>query len=163
MTSRKPSIRATAGVSLLAIACLSAGCIARSPSPLPELEAQPAPKPSILRVRLLFGPEADLDLWVTDPGQETVYFGNNPSRSGGALERDIRCEDPAPRIEVVTFRSPEPGRYRVGIEFAEGCRRVRDPVPYEVEVLHGDMSQRVSGEIIPGRFENVALEFSIDE
>ncbi|HXK26557.1 MAG TPA: hypothetical protein VMS55_28095, partial [Myxococcota bacterium] len=65
-----------------------------------------------LVVELSFGAEADLDLYVTGPDQETAYFANTPVRSGGALERDRRCGDAAPRVERVLWPAPPPGRYR---------------------------------------------------
>ncbi len=72
-------------------------------------------------VRLAFGAEADLDLHVTDPLQETLYFAERSVRSGGRLEADLRCAAPAPRIEVVRFAEPRPGRYRVGVDFMRRC------------------------------------------
>lgn len=141
------------------------GCFARRPKPLVELVPATVQAPSdgtdALRVRLRFGAEADLDLHVTDPKQETVYFGNNPSLGGGVLERDLRCDDPTPRTEVVTFAEPSPGRYRVGVDFIAKCRRVRGRVPYEVEVMRGEMRRSVEGEIAFGRFQHIVLEFDL--
>ena len=82
-----------------------------------------APAPGELRVELVFGAGADLDLYVTDPAQETVYFANTPlAGSGGRLEADLRCDAAAtPRIETVVFASAPPGRYRVGVDRAGTC------------------------------------------
>jgi len=88
-----------------------------------ELRAQPLRPlgPNELRVRLAFGLEADLDLFLTDPSHESVYFANKTSRTGGTLSQDIRCDAPAPRIEAVTLKRPLPGRYRVGVDFPQRC------------------------------------------
>ena len=43
-----------------------------------------------LRFVLAFGEAADLDLFVTGPRQETVYFANTPTAVGGELEVDAR-------------------------------------------------------------------------
>jgi hypothetical protein len=137
------------------------GCIARAPEPLPGLEPGVAPEGDALVVRLHFGPEADLDLHVTDPDQETVYFGNNPSLGGGVLEADLRCDAPAPRTEVVHFAAPKPGRYRVGVDFITPCRRVRDPVPFEIEVTRGEVLEHLQGEARPNHFDPNALEFDL--
>lgn len=135
--------------------------IAQAPRSQPEREPANAHDPAALKVRLHFGSEAGLDLHVTDPKQETVYFGNSPSLGGGVLERDLRCNDPAPRTELVTFATPEPGRYRVGVDFITTCRRLRDPIPFEIEVIRGEVLQRIENEISPGRFRHIVLEFEI--
>ncbi len=98
------------------------------------LAAAPPASPGVLRVRLAFGADADLDLYVTDPRQETVYFANNPTRSGGALAEDVRCGAPEPHVEVVTFRDPLPGVYRVGVDYPKHCRGRDDPASYVVVV-----------------------------
>ena len=90
--------------------------------------------PGALRIRLAFGAGADLDLYVTDPLQETVYFANSPSRAGGRLDHDLRCGDPAPRVETISFPDPPSGVYRVGVDFPESCGRSRDPVAFAVVV-----------------------------
>ncbi len=130
-----------------------------------------------LVVRLAFGANADLDLFVTDPGQEAVYFANSPSRRGGELVVDRRCGDPAPRVEVVHYSSPMAGRYRVGVDFPEVCDdqpSASDPESaslkagreseelYVVRVeVDGRVLERV-GRILLGEFEVVALEFDVE-
>jgi len=129
---------------------LAAALVASAPAPL---------APGALRVRLAFGAGADLDLYVTDPLQETVYFANNPSRAGGRLERDLRCDDSAPRIETVTFPDPHPGVYRVGVDFPESCERSRDPVAFAVVVEQDGrvLAEQRSG-IMPLYFAPIVLE-----
>jgi hypothetical protein len=69
--------------------------------------AEPAPEDFSggLLVRLAFDDVADLDLFVTDPLQESAYFANTPTRSGGRLLDDRRCSDPSPRVEVTALAS----------------------------------------------------------
>jgi hypothetical protein len=121
----------------------------------------PTPKPGKLRVRLAFGAEADLDLFVTDPTHESVYFANSPSRSGGELHSDLRCGSEAPRIEVVSFERAPPGRYRVGVDFPERCDALQSPVALvvSVETQLGRKLHRQS--IRPRIFEPIVLEFDI--
>src|SRR4029453_11922130 len=99
---------------LLGLACASA---LPKPAPPPTwtealsaraaaLEAKLATAPRAaggeLVVRLAFEPGADLDLSVSDPRDETIYYANTPARSGGALDADQRCgAEPAERIETV--------------------------------------------------------------
>lgn len=86
-----------------------------------ELEAALAGLPleadGSLRVRLAFGAGADLDLYVTDPRDETIYFANERAAAGGRLVADARCGSPSPRIEEVAFAAPLAGRYRVGVDY----------------------------------------------
>lgn len=111
-----------------------------------------------LRVRLVFGEKADLDLYVTDPLEETVYFANNPTRSGGSLDTDARCGAAGLRVETVVFIDPLPGRYRVGVDFPERCDGRDDPVPFVVTVRHGNVRREQRGTISPRHFQPVVLE-----
>lgn len=135
---------------------------ATRPRPLPEMAHQPRVNENDVRVRLHFGAEADLDLHVTAPDLETVYFGNNPSKSGGSLEEDLRCNATTPRIEVITIPDARPGRYRIGVDFVESCVAVSGPVPYEIEVDARGFHVKERGEVARGRFRSIALEFDIE-
>jgi hypothetical protein len=98
------------------------------------LAATPAASGDELVVRLAFAGDADLDLWVSDPLDETVYFGNTPVRSGGALDRDLRCDDAPPRVETVRFAQPPAGGYRVGVDYQERCAGGEDVVPWAIAI-----------------------------
>jgi len=147
---------------LFGLAAAAQGCLSVAPGPLPDAVDAPTPEPGKLHVRLVFGEEADLDLYVTDPRQETVYFGNSPSLAGGALHEDLRCDAPAPRVERVQFPAPAPGRYRVGVAFSARCTRVRQAVPYRIEIEGGALRIDESGEISPGHFDHKVVEFEWD-
>jgi hypothetical protein len=119
----------------------------------------PAPLgPNDVRVRLAFGAEADLDLYVTGPAYETVYFANSPGRTGGELERDMRCDAPAPRIEVVRYSAASAGPYRVGVDFPGRCDGGRDAVVFVavLQTAHGSEERRQT--IRPGEFLPVVIE-----
>jgi hypothetical protein len=115
-------------------------------------------------VRLAFGAEVDLDLYVTDPLLETVYFARHESRTGGVIVRDVRCDTPGARIEEVRFAEPWPGRYRVGVDFPRRCDGTTrpDPAPYAVTVHANGEIHRTSGIVDPERFEIVVLEFEVE-
>ena len=128
-----------------------------------ELRQQMPANPSSVVVRLAFGEEADLDLYVTDPLLETVYFARHESRTGGRFATDVRCDTSGPRIEEVRFAAPWPGRYRVGIDHPERCDGMPAPAPaaYAV-VVHADgKTSQTSGSIELERFEVVVLEFEV--
>jgi len=114
-------------------------------------------------VRLAFGSEADLDLHVTDPLQETVYFANASSASGGRLARDVGCRDSAPRVEEVRFAEPPPGPYRVGVDFFLRCRRVTAPVPFVLEVWADGVRHVRRGTVAFGEFDSRVLELRVGD
>lgn len=112
-------------------------------------------------MRLAFGPEADLDLYVTDPMGEAVYFANPRAASGGRLDGDRRCGDAVPRIEEVTFPSPRPGRYRVGVDFPERCDSRAADAAFAVSVEHGARREERPGRASLRRFEPIVLEIDV--
>jgi len=112
-------------------------------------------------VQLAFDASADLDLYVTDSLQETVYFANTPSRSGGFLDRDRTCNDAAPRVETIVFERPPPGRYRIGVEHAQPCA-AGVAAPFAVRALHGEQHFETGGVLPPRRFAPIVLELEID-
>ncbi len=129
-----------------------------------QLAANPLmpPVPGEVRVRLVFGESADLDLYVTDPRQETVYFANSPSRGGGRLDHDVRCGEPPPRVETVEFEAAVPGVYRVGVDFPpETCDRANDPVVFVVVFESYGRRQEKRLSIRPGQFIPVVLEAEV--
>lgn len=155
------------------LAAALAGCAAptpRAPSPPDPVELDAlaatldaAPPPTgTLRVRLAFADGADLDLFVTDPAQETVYFANSPSRAGGQLERDVRCGDPGPRIETVVFRAAAPGRYRIGVDHPRRCEGAPDgPAPFVVVVDGHGAPETRSGAVGFEVFLPIVLEVDV--
>ena len=147
---------------LLLTQLILAGCAGEVREASTSLAQAPVRPAGTLEIRLEFGEQADLDLFVTDPDQETVYFGNNPSRTGGQLEGDVRCQAPAPRIEVVRYANPRPGRYRVGVEYNRSCLFRREPADYRIDVRADGFERTLGARIEPGRFEHKALEFSLE-
>jgi len=148
------------------LAGIALGCASPrgdSSQPLPaQLQGAAIEAPAgALVVQLAFDASADLDLYVTDPLQETVYFANTPSRSGGFLDRDRTCKDAAPRVETIVFERPPPGRYRIGVEHAQPCG-AGVSAPFAVRALHGEQHFETSGVLPPHRFAPIVLELEID-
>lgn len=156
-----PSVRAlTSAIGLAAIFACAAGCAGPKPRLAPS--TLPAGSAGALEVVLEIDVSADLDLHVSDPELETVYFGNSPSVNGGVLDRDVRCEragEGDARRETVRFESPLPGRYRVGVDYVKACRRLRKGAHYEIRVRAPGLELVREGDVSPGHFEHKALEF----
>ena len=122
------------------------------------LDAAPAaPVEGALLVRLAFGPEADLDLYLTDLGRrgnESVYFARHTSRTGGRMLADARCSDPAPRVDAAMFEAPLPEGVRIGVDYHASCTASARATPFAVEVSRGAERERRYGVAIPGHFDD---------
>lgn len=169
----RPRLGAAALVVLVAA---SAGCgllRPRAAARPPRTDALPPPK-TPLRVALLWSDPVDLDLYVTDPALETVYFANNPSGSGGRLKKDVECTEAgrAPEgrkkareertnVETVSWKAPAPGGYRVGVDYIDACESGLEEVRFRIVAdARGERHER-SGTLRFERFEAVVLEFDL--
>jgi hypothetical protein len=126
-----------------------------------RLAQEPAPGAG-LELRLAFAADVDLDLYVTDPRLETLYYANTPVRSGGELLEDRRCggePDDAARIEVARFPEPLPGRYRVGVDFPAHCAGGDEVAPFALSIEGGGVRRSLRGLAEPLRFQTVVVEF----
>ena len=117
--------------------------------------------PEQLRVHLAFGKEADLDLYVTGPREETVYYANTPSRIGGELLEDRRCEHSGPRIESVHFPLV-PGRYRVGVDYPQACGDAKAPAAFALLIETPRGHEQLRSLAVHQVFEPVVFEFELD-
>ena len=135
--------------------------------------AESAPAAGIVRVELRFNASVDLDLYVTDPTRETVYFANTPSKTEGRLERDARCENAKDNtgesIEVITFPHAQVGTYRIGIDYMEACTETNlennndnKIVAFTVTTHTEAGHEELTGEIEPGHFLIVFREFELN-
>lgn len=127
-----------------------------------------------LTIQLTFGEDADLDLYVTDPLLETVYFANHSSVSGGRISEDIRCTKSldgegdseqqkiaSPRIEEVRFDKPLPGLYRIGIDYSRKCEGAAEQAAFAISILHQGEQMQKTGSVSFEQFEVVIMEFEI--
>lgn len=127
------------------------------------LAAEPESTAAVaLRVRLAFGSAADLDIYVTDPNQETAYFANTPTKLGARLLRDVLCGAPTPRIETVTLEDPLPGRYRVGVDYPRSCGDERGAVSFVVYFDTNGRRETRRGSIKPGEFLAIVMEVDVE-
>jgi hypothetical protein len=128
----------------------------------------PAPLPPVsaggVDVVLAWDAPVDLDLYVTDPAHETVYFAHPESRSGGIFARDARCAGGGrgPQVERVHWTAPPAGRYRVGVDFAEACEEgAPDVAPFQVLIDVDGRRQDVPGEARPRERLPLVVEFTV--
>jgi len=141
-------------------------CAAHKPLAAPASPpAASLPAATGLQVALVWSAPVDLDLYLTDPTWETVYFANNPSRTGARLLRDARCSDvaasPAGFVELAGMTEPLPGHYRVGVDFIDACKAPHDPVSFRVVADYGGMRRETVGTIRLEEFQPIVVEFEL--
>ena len=135
---------------------------------LDEIETPDDEEQAGLLVQLVFSSDADLDLYVTDPLLETVYFANNKTRSGGEITKDLKCDAgelsfEKMRVEEVRFKTPLPGRYRVGVDFPEHCQDQLESAAFLIAATHGGKTEEASGSVLFQQFKVVAMEFEVNK
>jgi len=149
----------------LGLAVMLAGCAAHAPLPAPPAPAAPVPPLPGLSVVLTWSAPVDLDLYVTDPTSETVYFANNPSRTGARLLRDARCKDvgagPAPFVESADVPEPQPGRYRVGVDFIDSCATKVAEASFRLVIELAGARRETTGTIRLAQFNPIVVEFDV--
>lgn len=127
------------GIELIALHELTALLAAHPGVDIAALGIPPeflAPVPVSLRVVLTWDADnTDIDLWVTDPAGEVVYYGQPRSRSGGEVSRDFtRGYGP----EVFSIARPLPGTYRVQAHYYGDRRQsLTGPVTLQLEFQTG--------------------------
>lgn len=78
-----------------------------------------------LRVVIEWQVPVDLDLFLTGPDGETIYFGNRVARSGYKMHGESNCKtvasSSAPYRETALIPVAEPGIYRVSVDYILDC------------------------------------------
>jgi hypothetical protein len=104
-----------------------------------------------VRVTLRWQGHANLNLHVTDPNGEAIWFGKAQSTSGGILDVDANgaCEGFAQPVEIVDWPSgtAPSGTYEVRVIYFEACDN-RTPVDYEVTItLDGNVADVIHAQM----------------
>lgn len=105
-----------------------------------------------VQVSLTFDQQDDVDLSVTDPNGDTVFFGNRSVASGGMLDLDANpvCGSPRGNAENITWpegTAPD-GNYDVFVDLFANC--FPSPVNYTVTItVVGSDPQLLTGTLVP--------------
>ncbi|MFN2321657.1 MAG: LCCL domain-containing protein [Trueperaceae bacterium] len=111
-----------------------------------------------VQVTLTWQADVDVDLHVTDPAGDTVYYGNRRVSSGGELDRDNMCGDfEWGRPENVYWpESGAPsGAYTVKVRYYGSCADEEPTVAWTVRVIVGGTAQSFAGVLAPDEEQTV--------
>ncbi len=111
-----------------------------------------------IQINLNWDTQADLDLWVIEPGGEDVYWGNRQSATGGRLDldsyADCRIEDDTGRGNENVYwplNAAPSGEYQIQIELYDACDTLEDNqnTNYHVTVVVDDQPSSFEGTFAP--------------
>lgn len=116
-----------------------------------------------VQVTLTWSKSVDLDLHVTDPGYEEIYYNNDESSSGGKLDIDNKCSNfvmgKPENVFWPTGGAPS-GTYKVVVRYYTSCDD-SGSVPYTVRVVAKGQVSTYSGTLSTSGEEDEVATFSI--
>lgn len=119
-----------------------------------------------VQVTLIWNTLNDLDLHVTDPAGEEVYFNHPFSASGAILDVDanLGCNrnitpSPVENIFWPTGAAPR-GAFRVEVNYYEHCRGALETDSYTVRVLVDGKLEEFTGTLTEEGERDVVYDFS---
>lgn len=112
------------------------------------VDCTPAPSTGEVQVILSWNNYNDLDLVVTDPNNESVWYKNLRVSSGGQLEIDMNMEYPdskSPIENIYWQQGAAPnGTYNVYLLYFKQQENIAAN-PYKITVKHGDKTDEYTG------------------
>ena len=122
-----------------------------------------------LHVRLTWDREADMDLSVTDPNNEEIYYANSESSGQeGFLDLDSNpaCSIDHIKTENIYYVLAISGRYYIHVNLYSACN-ITEQINFEVLVSGCNMSETVSGSFLPSEADTsttgrLVLVFDVD-
>jgi len=133
--------------------CTSMGISSAALSQSGPCAGAPTPTPSVgtgnLQISLSWNadPGIDLDLYVTEPGGETISYLNDTSAAGGALDQDNQCwQYVNGQSENIYWTNPPAGQYTIKVEFFGRCEsNSATSVPFTVRVVNNGVTTTYTG------------------
>ncbi len=112
-----------------------------------------------VKVTLIWNTNSDIDLWVTDPLGERIYFNNPSSASGGIL--DIDDQEGVRPENIFWSENPPLGQYLVQVHYY--ADNGAGATSYTVQIETTTYIQKVSGVLnTEGQLDNVS-NFTISD
>jgi len=141
---------------------------------LPPTATRPAPTPTRVsnlgtgdvQVTLIWSSYNDLDLYVTDPAGETIYYNHPEAASGGKLDVDANrgcfsyiTSSPVENIFWATGSAPR-GSYTVRVNYYQHCSTAPLADSYIVRLLVDGNVQEFSGTVSTVGEDDLITTFS---
>ncbi|MEN9226457.1 MAG: hypothetical protein Q6L60_12015 [Thermostichus sp. HHBFW_bins_43] len=122
----------------------------RTPTPTPTSTPTPPLGTGPIQITLNWNTTDDLDLYVTDPGQQTVSFANPSIPSGGQLDVDANADctklTTSPVENVFWASTPPAGTYFIEVVLFRRCSQSTAPIPFTVTLRKsGVIAQTFNG------------------
>ncbi|MBW7850641.1 MAG: hypothetical protein H3C38_09115 [Rhodospirillales bacterium] len=121
-----------------------------------------------LTVEIAWSERVDLDLFVTGPDGETVYFGNRRARDGIRMGAEAGCGEVSaeapPFVETAVIPGAAAGRYRLSVDYIRDCGSKRVlTVPFTARLLDAGGRERGRTEASVGYrvLETIGWEFDL--
>lgn len=122
-----------------------------------------------LTVEIAWTEPVDLDLFVTGPEGETVYFGNRLARGGIRMGVETGCRELSTKapsfVETAVIPGAAAGRYRLSVDYIRDCgaARILD-VPFTARLLDAGGRELGRSEATVGYrvLETVGWEFELE-
>lgn len=137
------------------------------PSPAVEIsDAEPTLGTGDIQATLRWQSVDDLDLAITDPNGDIVFFLSPSVASGGQLDVDANstCIDTTSAPVENVFWPPGqaiPGQYAVTVSLYQRCAGAGGSIPYELTLLVNGTTQTYSG-IVDEQNLSVTYPFSVE-
>lgn len=121
-----------------------------------------------LLVMIQWNSRVDLDLFLTGPAGETIYFGNRKARAGYMMREESDCKtisaSSKPYHETALIPAARVGRYRVSVDYILSCGSNLTEVDATV-FLFNDLTQMKLGseafKVKRQELKTVAWEFGV--
>jgi hypothetical protein len=125
-----------------------------SANPVRAITVGDFPANGRIQIELTWDGNADLDLHVSDPYGETLYYFHPSSQSGGRFEDDRECYNNNGQPERIIYNdgSAAAGAYQISIHYFRPCGEAAD-VHWNLSVTADNRSQNYSGTIKPGEYQ----------
>ncbi len=120
-----------------------------------------------LIIELVWENPVDLDLFLTDPTGETVYFANRISKSGVRMGLESGCSEVSKNHasygEIAKIEKALLGRYRVSVDFIKDCGNTSLDAEFEVILKNkeGDVIDSARSSVQYRLLNPVGWEFRI--
>lgn len=108
-----------------------------------------------VQVSLTWDTESDVDLWLTEPNGNKIFYANDNSSTGGALDFDNTY---AYGPENIFYQNTAPsGTYKVEVDYFSGAPQVTN---YSVVVKNGNVITSYEGTLSEDNETDLIVEFT---